>query len=89
MRLHLAKARLRGLEFVVARIDPVAGSGRAVRRGPAVDQVLPGEVVPGEECGRGAGGRGALAGMVGREQRKDAVQPREVFLLNFGNPLTT
>jgi hypothetical protein len=39
-----------------------------------------------DEAGRGRRGRGALAGVVGAEEGKDAVEADQVFLLDFAAP---
>ena len=85
MGAKLADARLRGFEIVDADLTAQCGS-RPGAEGPALDDVMPTEVVLSDE---GAGGQrrgGAFAIVVRGEEAENALQALDVPLLNSKSP---
>ena len=83
VRLQLPDARLRRFQIIDADIGAPHRSGGFDAKRPALKHLPPGQIVLLDQRCRGERRRGPLSGMAGAEQRQDAVEANEVFLLNF------
>jgi hypothetical protein len=82
VRLQLPNARFRRLEVVDADVGASHCRGSTVPERPAFQHVPPGQAVLLDQRRRRLGGRGALARVLGAQQRENAIETNEIFLLN-------